>query len=195
MRELDELLVRYLEQCYPDDDEDDKAAFCQVLELSDPEYNDKRPHRNPSRVSSNAYCAELRPDPSLRRIVCYTGIALVAAGLLAIVHLPGPAVLRVAIALGWCAWCWRELVRLRRAWSVCEALRIDAAGDVAIMCPDRDWAPARLLPGSVLLRRAAWIRIEAADGSVFAEPLRGTCRKCHDWRRLQIIWRHIGASR
>lgn len=39
MRELDELLVRYLEQCYPDDDEDDKAAFCQVLELSDPELN------------------------------------------------------------------------------------------------------------------------------------------------------------
>ena len=37
MRELDELL-RYLEAEYPADEED-KAAFCAVLELADPELN------------------------------------------------------------------------------------------------------------------------------------------------------------
>ena len=39
MRELDELLVRYLEERYPDDSEADKAAFRKVLTLADPELN------------------------------------------------------------------------------------------------------------------------------------------------------------
>ena len=39
MRELDELLVRYLDECYPQDSDADKAAFREVLELADPVLN------------------------------------------------------------------------------------------------------------------------------------------------------------
>jgi succinate dehydrogenase flavin-adding protein (antitoxin of CptAB toxin-antitoxin module) len=39
MRELDELLVRYLDECYSQDNEADKAAFREVLELADPVLN------------------------------------------------------------------------------------------------------------------------------------------------------------
>ena len=39
MRELDELLLRYLEECYPGDSDADKDAFWAVLELADPELN------------------------------------------------------------------------------------------------------------------------------------------------------------
>ena len=39
MRELDELLLGYLEACYDMDDEADKAAFREVLTLADPELN------------------------------------------------------------------------------------------------------------------------------------------------------------
>lgn len=39
MRELDELLLKYLEGCYEDDSDADKAAFCEVLTLADPELN------------------------------------------------------------------------------------------------------------------------------------------------------------
>jgi antitoxin CptB len=39
MRELDELLLRYLENDYESDSEADKAAFRAVLELADPELN------------------------------------------------------------------------------------------------------------------------------------------------------------
>ena len=39
MRELDELLLRYLEDDYPNASDDDKAAFRAVLELADPELN------------------------------------------------------------------------------------------------------------------------------------------------------------
>jgi len=39
MRELDELLLRYLETRYASADSDEKAAFHAVLELPDPELN------------------------------------------------------------------------------------------------------------------------------------------------------------
>jgi antitoxin CptB len=39
MRELDELLIRYLESRYPIADDDEKATFRTVLELPDPELN------------------------------------------------------------------------------------------------------------------------------------------------------------
>lgn len=39
MRELDELLLDYLERFYPEDSEADKAAFRELLELADPELN------------------------------------------------------------------------------------------------------------------------------------------------------------
>lgn len=39
MRELDELLLRYLTDRYPLADDDEKAAFEAVLQLADPELN------------------------------------------------------------------------------------------------------------------------------------------------------------
>lgn len=39
MRELDELLLRYLRERYPLADEQEKAAFETVLQLADPELN------------------------------------------------------------------------------------------------------------------------------------------------------------
>ena len=39
MRELDELLLKYLEERYPLADDDEKAAFQDVLALADPELN------------------------------------------------------------------------------------------------------------------------------------------------------------
>ena len=39
MRELDELLIRYLESRYPGAEEDEKSAFQAVLALPDPELN------------------------------------------------------------------------------------------------------------------------------------------------------------
>jgi len=58
---------------------------------------------------------------------------------------------------------------------------------------DGNWHPARLLPGSMLLRRVGWIRWDDGCGRQYAELLRGRSRESDDWRRLQVIWRHIGA--
>jgi hypothetical protein len=98
----------------------------------------------------------------------------------------------LAAALAWCLACAWELRRIVAAWADCQSLRIGVAGEFRVLGGDGEWTRARLLPGSLLLRRWAWIRIHREDGVIVTELLRGSCRKCHDWRRLQVIWRHIG---
>lgn len=54
MRELDDLLVRYLEDRYPTADENEKRAFQAVLSLPDPELNGYLLQRQPPRSESIA---------------------------------------------------------------------------------------------------------------------------------------------
>ena len=145
-------------------------------------------------MSSNAYFAELRPDPALRRLVLWSGAALGAAGLVACLYLPLPIPVRVLAGLAWAASSVHELARLRRAWRDCTALRVSADGSAAVCGADGGWRPAALPGGGIVLRRAAWIRLRTGAGPVWAEPLRGGCRKSPDWRRLQVVWRHVGAT-
>ena len=145
-------------------------------------------------MSSIAYFAELKPDPLLRRVVLCTGGSLAACGLIVVAMLPWSPALLIAVGAAWASLSGWELARLRRAWSDSLGLRLAADGGAAILGNDGCWRPASILNGSVLLRRWCWVRLRAGSGSVFAEPLRGSCRKCRDWRRLQVIWRHVGAA-
>ena len=64
MRELDQLLVGYLEDCYATDDEADKAAFRELLGLADPELN--------ARGMGVSFLAQKRQSPSsesIRRVI------------------------------------------------------------------------------------------------------------------------------
>ena len=64
----------------------------------------------------------------------------------------------------------------------------------AAIIMSEEMAAAAAVTGSLLLRRTAWIRIQSERGEVFAELLRGKCRRSVNWRRLHVIWRHIGAA-
>ena len=64
MRELDELLLQYLNEVYPQDGDDDKAAFRAVLELPDPELNGYLLQRQTPSVESIARV--------INRILCRT---------------------------------------------------------------------------------------------------------------------------
>jgi len=149
-------------------------------------------------VSSNAYYAEISPDPCLRRIVLASGVLLALAGIPLIITLPVALSVRVAAVGVWLALAITETIRGRRAWHTCHALRFFPGGAVAVLLPGPNWQPARLVSGGILLRKMGWIRLEVAlpNGrkQVLGELLRGNCRKSDDWRRLQVIWRHIGAE-
>lgn len=144
-------------------------------------------------MSSNAYFAELRPDPALRRFVQWASGGVALAGAAVIAGLEAPFALRLGGTVLWLAILAWQLRALRRGWSNCTAFRVHADGAVAVLGPDGEWSPGRLEPDGVLLRRWGWIRLRAGSGPSFAEPLRGSCRASREWRRLQVVWRHIGA--
>jgi len=144
-------------------------------------------------VSSSAFSAEFAAEPLLRRWVLFSGLLLNAAALVVIFLLPVHAFVTAGSAILCVAYGVHEQIRLRRAYRRCARLRIDCDGNLRVFDRQGDWQAGTLLAGSVLLRRAGWIRIRTDDGHVFAELVRGHCRHSADWRRLQVIWRHVGA--
>jgi hypothetical protein len=144
-------------------------------------------------VVSNAYSAELQVDPALRRLVTGSGLLLLLAGVAAIFTLPVPPPQRAGAALLWSAWSGWGMWRLIGRWRTYVALRVSADGSVRLRRSDGEWREATLLPGSILLQDWGWIRLRTHGGAAFAEPCRAGRQDRRDWRRLQVLWRHIGA--
>ena len=141
-------------------------------------------------MSSRAYAADLRTSSSLRQIVIASGVAATLLGTLCIAALPFEPTIVMVSALLWLLTSLREIVALRRAYAAFSHLRIEAGGAVTLCGTTDGPIPADLLPGSVVLRRVAWLHLKAANGLRFGELIVGNCRKNKDWRRLQVIWRH-----
>ena len=144
-------------------------------------------------MSSTEYSAALQTDPRLRRIVTGSGVLLGLIGILVILQLPVDSWVRVSACALWITSSIREYRQLQRGWAECHALRFSGTGDVAILGGDGVWHPARRESGGVLLRNVGWIRLRDHRGVVFGELLFGNERNSRDWRRLQVIWRHVGA--
>jgi len=145
-------------------------------------------------VSLSSYSSCLRPDPWLRIAVLNSGRVLVAIGLAVIVTLDLDVALRGAACLVFFAIGRFELQQVERGFDACIAIRLSADGAVALCSQDREWRPGTLQTGSVVLRHFAWLRVRTIDGRNYVELLRGDTRRSVQWRRLQVIWRHIGAA-
>ena len=145
-------------------------------------------------MSSNTYSACLYPEPLLRAVVLATGMAAGLAGVAVVSSLPLHAALRWAAAAGWLAYSLLELWRLARAYRIVTSLAVAADRSVELGLRDGNRLAARLAPGSLILPRLAWLRLETGCGLKDGELLRGNSRKNKDWRRLQVIRRHVGVT-
>lgn len=144
-------------------------------------------------MSSTRYSACLQVDPFLRRLVLASGVVFAGTGLFMILAMPYPVLFMLPAAVAWLGLAVHEIIMLRRAYARYCALEFDNNEDIRLLDSDGRWHAARLLPGSLLLRRAGWLRIRDPSGLSFGEPVRGSCRDSREWRRLQLIWRHVGA--
>ena len=144
-------------------------------------------------MSSKAYSASLTPDPWLRIIVLISGQLLIAAGLVLILTLEFGVAIRAIACVFWTLLGRFEMRRLQRGFASCAAIRIYPDGEVTVLNECQEWVPGRLQTGTMILRRFAWMRVQMANGSEIMEPLQGDARLSKDWRRLQVISRHIGA--
>ena len=130
----------------------------------------------------------------LRRVVLLSGLAAAIIGFVMIWTVTLSVSLRLGTSLIWLLLCARELHLLRRAYSLYRGLRIDSSGEVRLETEDGDFCTASILPGSVLLSQYGWLRFELPGGLKFAELLRADGAGDQQWRRLQVIWRHLGVA-
>jgi len=137
---------------------------------------------------------ELKPESLLRRIVILYGIGATALGTALIWMLAIEATWRCAAAVVWLLLNGRQLCQIASGYQHCRRIRMGPSGAVQLLGPDGCWFAATLLPGSVVIGRLAWLRFEAEDGRRFAELLRQKCFGNKDWRRLRVIWNHLGAG-
>jgi hypothetical protein len=95
----------------------------------------------------------------------------------------------------WLAMTGVELRDIAAGYKRFTKIRIDDGGVVALQDAGGSWVPARLLHGSIVLPRLAWLRLRAANGCRYGELLRCDPRQSEAWRRLQVLWRHLGGAR
>ena len=145
-------------------------------------------------AASTSYSAEITPDARLRRFVLLSGAALFLAGLVFVALLAVSTGLKGLVALTWVGLCGYEWLAFRRGYTGNRALRIAAGGSVERQCHDGTWQPARLCAGSLVLTRFAWLRVAPHGARPYAELVSAAGHESENWRRLQVIWRHIGAA-
>ncbi len=122
------------------------------------------------------------------------GAASAGAGCAMILALPISPGWRLLAAALWLASSVREVVSAYRGQRCFDRIRLLQGGDALLRGEGGCWFPATLAAGSIVLRRCAWLRFETEDGRKFAELLRCRGPQNETWRRLHVIWRHLGAS-
>lgn len=145
-------------------------------------------------MSLAVFKTELIPSPGLRKLVLICGVVALLTGILIILILPLPPVLRGAISIIWSVDCARELRMLKRGAARISHLQLDANGDIFATGSDGRRETLVLLSGSVVLSRLAWLRLRFPDGSIFAELMWGDPASDPRWQRLQLIWQQRQAA-
>ena len=145
-------------------------------------------------MSSNAYSSELRPEPRLRRAVLAGGALLIVAGCLLVGLLPVTGGRKLLLGLSWLLVSGYEYVSHWRAYTREGILRLDSNGQVWRSSHGKQFDAVVLSGGSIVTSRIAWLRISVGRGCRYGELLHGDARESEDWRRFQVIWRHIGAN-
>jgi len=123
-----------------------------------------------------------------------TGIAAAVGGIVAIAGLPFAGTWRILGAVIWSVASVVELSLVAKGHSNCQSLRIEQDGNMQIRMTNGCCMPATLSAGSAVLGAFAWLRFTAENGRRHVELFRRESPGNKDWRRLQVIWRHLGAG-
>ena len=145
-------------------------------------------------MSSTPYSADLKPDAVSRNIVLGTGAAAFLLGGMAFVPLPVDGACKLLGIVAWGIVGARDLWLIASGYKRCERIRVYHDGSVQVWAPDGRCYTATLGAGSIVTNSLAWVRIGRSGGRRYRLLLRRKAAKNKDWRRLQVIWRHLGAG-
>ncbi len=114
--------------------------------------------------------------------------AAVLVGFVLLMRLPLPVPVRVLLIALWLYTGLRQLGRHSRGMQRVKAIRL-LEGEATVIDRQGRQSPVRIMSGSVVLPRLAWLRLKCPDGLEYCELLRGDATQNEQWRRLQILWR------
>ena len=140
-------------------------------------------------MSSAEFYCDLIPTRPCRRLPLLCGCLALLAGAALIVRMPLHGFARLLLCLIWLAYCLNEIRNCSRTAASLRLLRLYADGAVSGRFADGEWQQLRMLSGSMVLRRVAWLRLRLPDGLDYGELLSGNARDSRQWHRLQLIWR------
>ncbi len=130
----------------------------------------------------------------MRRIVVATAWVAMSLGIVTIVSLPIDGLLRAAGSTIWLTGMGVELIVISSAHKQFGRIRMHSDGRIELQDNDGHWQTATIGNGSIVLRKLAWLRLKPASGARYHELLRRNSLQSEQWRRLQVIWRHLGAA-
>ncbi len=122
-----------------------------------------------------------------------SGFVLTMLGAAVIAVMPVPIWLRTMILSLWLVWSAAAGARLVRRYREITGYRIYADGTAEIIHADGRRVVAQLAAGTVLLPRLAWLRLRGPGGGRLSELVSGDPRASQQWRRFQVICRHVAA--
>jgi hypothetical protein len=141
-------------------------------------------------MSSNTYSAEIRSSECLRRVVLTVATVMLVVGVGVIVLLP---ISKLAIGVAsfvWIGWSLGEVLTYWRVYRRWLGFSVSADGETKVFGRD-ECCSAKVLAGSVVLSEIAWVRLQAENGDVWGELVAGNHRDSEEWRRFQVIFRHL----
>lgn len=110
-------------------------------------------------------------------------------GWLPILTLPLPPGIRAALGAGWTVYGGLEYLAGRVAVRHVAAYVVDPDDGLVLRFTSGPDAAAELMPGTVVLGRAIWLRFRDGRGRVGAELIPGDPRRQPDFRRALVVLR------
>ena len=117
-----------------------------------------------------------------------------ACGLLVIISLPIGDFLCAAASLIWLLFGSAEMLLISSVHNRFGRILLRCDGSVQLHDRSGQWQAATIQSGTVVLPRLAWLRLKTANGRRYRELVCGKSSESEQWRRLQVIWRHLGAA-
>ena len=145
-------------------------------------------------MSRSAYVANLKPDRRLRLWLIAAVLLAIAAGVWTVSNLAISAELRWLGGMGWTLAVAGRAGLVLAAQLRCRQLNVHADGSVLLQDQSGGWQAATFRNGTVVLSGLAWLDLRTDDGRGYSALFRGNCRESEQWRRLQVIWRHMGSG-
>jgi len=109
-----------------------------------------------------------------------------------ILSLPVNAPLRTVGVFCWCLTAGVEMLQISILHKRYSRVRVFADGRVELRDSDGCWKPGSIGRGSVVLPKVAWLDLRLVGGGRYRALLRGDASESEQWRRLQVIGRHLG---